>query len=701
MLPIPVPSDPFELHELQCALPETESSVSRSLRTCDIEVASEELRDESPSMIQSGEELGLSNKAISEETYKEEQDTGSFYHRSSIDYDPFISHGERTCSKVVLAPEQFHTHCQSTSSPTLQSTLPFDSQEPRTNGYNELSLVHSKDNGSQNLGGETHPDDFFEPQDKTHLENRFDNDGSESTKRIDAINPTLIKQKDNSIIENYSSQKPMTAEVTVEKTVSCGQQSPGNQLPIQKQKRKNARKDPIPRKKRRKYDRKGITSQRQPSNKDSALSSPFTALGSLSSFMETRGKPIKREANATIPYFQDNGNRSNDSRINEQMPKPDITTETPIEPENQNYEQVNLAPTIPSHHIPQCPPRDTQEPPLLFLSTSLLKTHRGLVRILESMNHPSPPTLIYRDYDYNKEPPRTSTSTINKSSMHDELQHEADIIISPSTGILLTTSQATTQLYLPGHKPSHPQLDKIKGFNINSPLRERIILLAPRYEQLYIFICHAGGPTKKQLQPQAQGSGKATGPTADKRTLASITSLMAFCSSASKYSTLTPLLITPSASETVAEWILSLASKHSFELPQSISMKMERSTIGFTPINPNKNGTKKTRLNPACMETETQWELFLRRAGLNPFAAQVLLAVMREEGDGPVDENAPPSDHAGGMKVSALSRFIEMSTEHRRRLLADLVGDRVLKRIDDVVDNDWQCDWALNFDAFR
>src|SRR5699024_9249723 len=105
---------------------------------------------------------------------------------------------------------------------------------------------------------------------------------------------------------------------------------------------------------------------------------------------------------------------------------------------------------------------------------------------------------------------------------------------------------------------THPQLNKIKSLNIISPLRERIILVAPRYEHLYIFICHAGGTTTKK-HPVA--------PTADKRTLASITSLIAFCNSASKYSTITPLLITPSAPETVAEWILSLACKHSFELP--------------------------------------------------------------------------------------------------------------------------------------
>ena len=701
ILPSPVPSDPFGLHELQHALPVTEPCISRSPKACDIRQSEvltfEEYSNKSPSIIQSGEELALSNKAhqvINWETHEEQEtEIGErLDYRPSVLHDRFIDQGQQTGSEVILAPEQVHTHCQSTSSPTLPPTLSFDSdsQEHQNNGYSKLAFDHPINNGSQNSNKETHPPfpgGFLEAQDRARHENHFNDNESESTQQIDTINPVSTIQTDTSAIGNYPIQGPTSAEVT--ETVSCGQQSPGDRLK-QQQKRKNATKSSIARKKRHKHDGKAITSRLQSSNQGQDLSSPFTALGSLSSFMETRGNAIKRQVTMQSPYFAGSENRLNSSQINHQEPVPDVTPETLIEAEKQD-EEVSLTPTIAFHHIPQCL-KDNQEPPILFLSTSLLKTHRRLVRILESMKHPSYPTLIYRDYDYKKEPPRTNTA--NKPNIH-ELQHETDIIISPSTGILLTTSQATTQLYLPGHKPSHPQLNGIKRLSINSPLRERIMLLAPRYEQLYIFICHAGGTTTKK-HPVV--------PTADKRTLASITSLIAFCNSASKCSTITPLLIAPSAPEIVAEWILSLAYKHSFEVPQSSSMgmemEMERSIIGFTPINPNKNNDKK-KLDPACMETETQWELFLRRAGLNPFAAHVVLAVMREEGGGITGGNALAFDHTESVKVPALSRFIEMSAEHRRRLFAGLIGDRVLKRIEAVVDNDWQCDWALNFDAFR
>ena len=107
------------------------------------------------------------------------------------------------------------------------------------------------------------------------------------------------------------------------------------------------------------------------------------------------------------------------------------------------------------------------------------------------------------------------------------------------------------------------------------------------------------------------------------------------------------------------------------------------------PINPSIN---KPRVDPAMVETETQWELFLRRAGLNPFAAQVVLLVLREEGKLKLG-----STYDQGT-VPALSGFIEMSSETRRRLFAGLIGERVLKRVEDIMD-EWQCDWALNFDA--
>lgn len=408
-------------------------------------------------------------------------------------------------------------------------------------------------------------------------------------------------------------------------------------------KRKNKRRDSSSRKHQRRPEHGKTKALPQAILDKSVLSSPFTELGSLSAFMETRGRISTRRVNAKSPYFAEERvsvvQQSHIANATDTCPKP-----------SKQGQEVDISTKLAPQYIPGYP-KNSPEPVLIFLSTSLLKSHLGLVRMLESKKDPTP-TLIYRDYD---------------NHVHGH-QNEADIIVSPSSAILLTTSQATTQLYLPGHKPSHPQLDGIKG--VNSPLRERIVLLAPRYDRLYVLVCHTGSIT----------TGK-PGPTADKRTLESMVSLTAFCNSLSGYSAVIPLIITPSTPETVAEWALSLAHKHSFQL------SVGRSTNDFTPSNPGSNTS--TRLEPASMETETQWERFLRYAGLNPFAAHAILAVLKRE-----DNNNPNS-----MEVSDLSRLIEMSTEHRRRVLAGIIGDKVLDRVEAVIEQDWQCDWALDFNA--
>lgn len=385
----------------------------------------------------------------------------------------------------------------------------------------------------------------------------------------------------------------------------------------------------------------------------SVLSSPFTVLSSLPAFMEMRGIAPKRRANAGGTYFATENQQQTDDRRERQKPMV-VIPDQHAKPVMQREGFTILSNTPTSQHIPQYP-RNNQEPPLLFLSTSLLKSHFRLTQVLENTKDP-PPTLIYRDCD-----------TINHN-----FEHEADIIISPSTAIIVTTSQATTQLYLPGHKPAHPHLDGIKG--INSPLRERIMLLTPRYDRLYVLISHSGGTAKKQ-------------PTVDERTLASMASLTTFCNSVSVHSTIIPLIVASSTPETMAQWILGLTYKHPFRLPETSVPQ----SIGSIPINPSSD---KSRVGPAMFEPETQSELFLRRAGLNPFAAQVVLLVLSSEqqkqGSGSIYDQGT---------VPALSRFAEMSTETRRRLFVELIGERVLGRVEAIMDSDWRLDWALNFHA--
>ncbi|KAE8145701.1 hypothetical protein BDV25DRAFT_170291 [Aspergillus avenaceus] len=399
---------------------------------------------------------------------------------------------------------------------------------------------------------------------------------------------------------------------------------------------------PLARRKRRHEEKTVVI----PDESKQANFSRAPMLGSLSAFMETRGRV--QEHSATVsPYFIQDQPKTSNINLQCSIPCSQSHTPPPTHPDTTIIEQQDCHPAPGRQQYPQFQTH-THEQPLLFLSTSLLKTHLSIVRALERM--PTPPGMIYRDYEDDiharpSQPPTNTSLTLPK---------EADIIISPTTGIILTTLQATTQLFLPGHR-LNPKLNGLKC--INSPLRERIFLLSSRYKRLYIFVTHSTSETK--------GTNSWT---ADSRSLNSFTALTAFCDSLSSYSTISPILL-PQLPETIIGWILALAQKHTFQFPCSSNV------TGFTPINP-----------PSAMEKETSWELFLRRVGLNPYAAQTVLTSLKVEGKNPVLEG----DIEEGF--GALSVFIEMPSDRRQELFGAFMGEYTQK----VIERDWQCDWALD-----
>lgn len=368
------------------------------------------------------------------------------------------------------------------------------------------------------------------------------------------------------------------------------------------------------------------------------FSSRFSSLGSLKSFMESRGRldqcPVTQS-----PYF---------------------TTKSSDEVhDGQTYSKTTAITRFGNQAIPKCTHKfpKIQRAPLqacIFVSTSLLKSHLRLIQQLDTAENGL--RIIYRDY----------SSSIQGTTTSNDLPNEADMIITPTVGIILTTSQATTQLYLPGHKPT--DLGRCVAESITSPLRERVYQLASRYESLYVVICHnAPSPVEKPATW-----------TADKRTLGSLTELTAFCHSLSTISTVVPLML-PSSPETVAEWILALVQKHTDQTHSG------RPGCHF----PHQLG------DIEFQDEESLWELFLRRVGLNPYAAQAVLTGL----NGKQASRRPIEDFAQeqGMR-SSLSTFVEMSTEERRALFQDSIGARTLEHIDTIVGKDWHCDWALNFD---
>ncbi|PLN83913.1 hypothetical protein BDW42DRAFT_57240 [Aspergillus taichungensis] len=351
--------------------------------------------------------------------------------------------------------------------------------------------------------------------------------------------------------------------------------------------------------------------------------------------METRNR-AKRHISKSA-YF------SNQSSGVTHVQKDTVLEGTPA-PQEPSSNHHNVASPL-TTQVPQY--ESVHHTPTIFLSTTLLKTHLGLVKSLERAEER--PVIIYRDYLNNEQ-------TLKPAPIQ-PIQaippKEADIIISPTTSIILTTSQATTQRYLPGHK-QHPHIishsSSIKA-TINSPLREQIFLLAPRYENIYVLITHTTPPPP----PNSNPNHKQQPWTADEQILSNQASLAAFCASFSPHVTVQPLVI-PSGTETVARWVLALAKKHAIALPGGSQ------GLGSAE--------------------ETRWEVFLRREGLNSYAARALL------------DSAKGRSGTGGR--GELSGLLEMS-EQNRRVWGELVGERVLRRLEGILKKDWQCDWALTF----
>jgi hypothetical protein len=129
-----------------------------------------------------------------------------------------------------------------------------------------------------------------------------------------------------------------------------------------------------------------------------------------------------------------------------------------------------------------------------------------------------------------------------------------------------------------------------------------------------------------------------------------------------------PLLVPASKTE-FTDWICSIARKHATETGTDTAA--QESDIAWA----------------SYLDEETQWEVFLRHAGFNPFAAQTVLVI------------AKMASQSSGMSVQGLSLFVEVDSAKRRTLFASVVGQRVLARVERVVEQDWQLDWALDLNG--
>ncbi|KAK2811003.1 hypothetical protein FQN50_002596 [Emmonsiellopsis sp. PD_5] len=397
----------------------------------------------------------------------------------------------------------------------------------------------------------------------------------------------------------------------------------------------------------------------------------FSAIDSLSNFMEVRCKTPQVTLN-TCPYFPV-PTASNKLISTQNIQNPRTTAAI------QSGGEIPTAETIPVPLLP-IPDIPGQPEALTFvISATLLRKHRRIIRNLELLS--PAPILLFRDIANSNlssgsskipsglQRPPNSPHTGGLTNPQTNDTQEADIALSPTVGVLLTSTQEATHQYLPGHGPVSSPLSK----KPSSPVRERISNSCLSYEHLYVFICYPTPATTQYSSPQNAHAEL------DRRTMEAVNSLKSFCESLSHFTTITPLLI-PNDAAYVTEWLVSLANKHYTKAPWSHSNKESGSGYGKANV-----GIVHVPEDP------TTEELFLRQMGLNAFAAQVVLHRAVEEGQqlhstktkfvsrysrtGNPDPESPPMQNA-------LSWFIGISPLERRHAFASVVGERVLARVE-------------------
>jgi hypothetical protein len=188
----------------------------------------------------------------------------------------------------------------------------------------------------------------------------------------------------------------------------------------------------------------------------------FSATTALQKFMETRGRaaaPVNREAANSNPSPKSFDRPASGTEVvRSRESRPGQLSGLPKQPAALSASMNHVHQVAPPS-LPRLPVLPTNLAPCSFIISSKFLQRRHLIKQLEHLYEQA--EMIYRDYDRPHSPAK-----------------EADILLSPSTGLMLTTLQQIKQRPLPG------QPDR-------SPVEERVTKLQLRYERLVVLI-HEG-----------------------------------------------------------------------------------------------------------------------------------------------------------------------------------------------------------------
>lgn len=277
-----------------------------------------------------------------------------------------------------------------------------------------------------------------------------------------------------------------------------------------------------------------------------------------------------------------------------------------------------LARAKPSPRAP-CPAMKPPSTPLtVFISISI---HRRMIRMLESLIPDL--TLLERNYDAHN----TFTwqpGSVVRTEVVPSLADDADVTVSPSTGIIVTSMLRVRQ---------KPKSGTTKGM-----VQIRVEKASLRYERLIVLVGGEGSKSDELAMMSASDS-------------AAFLELQGFSSGLD--CSIQVYYVGGGGDKTLASWMASFVCRHSLAGPAILA---------------------------GLLEPETLWEVFLRRAGFNVFAAQAVASHFKP----PIgQEDVPPSD------LNGLGVFMTMTRDERMRRFGQLVGPKVLQRVSSAVDELW------------
>lgn len=344
----------------------------------------------------------------------------------------------------------------------------------------------------------------------------------------------------------------------------------------------------------------------------------FSACNALETFLDLRGKKFKRMAS---PSKRLSAVEIADDPIQTQTQDNRVaklsTIQVPATPVKNSTHELR------EPRVPELKPLSWRRS--IMAETTMLKTHQSLFAFLERRGS-GKLDIIYREMSSDHR--NSSTRTGNP-----------EIILNPTTCLIFTNLQALTQKNLPGQN-SAPSANSV---------RIRVQMLAQEYDNVFII---ATIPRMVGGFPQSH--------------MGTISAFTGYCASF-KLATVTAVWASVTnnpikTDEAIHAWTWSLISQRGF------------------PTNQGDLGNRVEPGHVTLIHEETSWEHFLRKAGMNPMAAQVVLGMLHKN-------NTAQAEYAE--ETWGLSRFVCMPADERISMFEAVVGKRAIERINAVLDSEW------------